>query len=233
VAGGERPAPGAPAVELIAPAPGTALVAGGQVAVEWRSAEGAPPRFEEWEVFLSLDGGATWPFRLTQHLDATRRRALVELPPFPTGDARFLFRFGDEREERELELPHAFAIAAASPSRAPLVATPWRLAAGRGEPARRHLPGVAWWIEGPRSGASARLFVSEELAAGLSAGARLAAAPLGLGPAERDGERPPVALPAAVADVELPRTPPRSTLAADPSPPRSSDLLALHGRRNE
>ena len=227
---GEREASRALAVELVAPAAGTALAAGGQVELAWRPAGDAPLRFEEWEVFLSLDGGGSWPFRLTPHLDGTRRRAVVELPPFASPDARFLFRFGDERDEREVLLPHAFAIA---PARAPVAAAPIRLAPRRGEAARAGQRGVAWWVEGPRSGASSRTWATAELAAGLDAAARLDALRLGLEPAERDGERPPAALPppVGVADPAVWKLFP--LLAAAAPPPRSSDLLALHVRRNQ
>jgi len=219
-----------PAVELVAPAAGTELAAGGQVEVGWRPLGDAPVRFEEWEVFLSLDGGATWPFRLTPHLDATRRRAIVDLPPFASADARFLFRFGDERDERELPLPRAFAIA---PARGAAATVAPRIAPRRGEAARAGQRGVAWWVEGPRSGASTRTWATAELAAGFDSAARLDALHLGLEPGERDGERPPTALPppVGVADPAAWKLFPRLLAAA--TPPRSSDLLALHVRRNE
>jgi hypothetical protein len=41
----------------------------------------------EWEAFLSLDGGRTYPVRITPHLDLSiRRRFHFQVPAFPTRD---------------------------------------------------------------------------------------------------------------------------------------------------
>src|SRR5688572_13664597 len=88
---------------LVAPVPGRELAAGSLAVVEW---EGQPPieAAEEWEAFLSLDGGRTHPLRITPHLDLSIRRFTFRVPAFPTREARFLLRFGDERhEEVEVE----------------------------------------------------------------------------------------------------------------------------------
>jgi hypothetical protein len=66
---------GPPPVELAAPAGGATLVAGSTAMIEW-----APlarwrelGKVDEWEAFLSLDGGATYPVRLTPHLGLAAR----------------------------------------------------------------------------------------------------------------------------------------------------------------
>ena len=39
---------------------------------------------EEWEAFLSFDGGATYPVRITPHLDLELRRVRWQVPAIPT-----------------------------------------------------------------------------------------------------------------------------------------------------
>lgn len=151
---GERPmAAGPPAVEVMSPVPGDRLTAGGTVWIEWRSDAPLEQRgIEEWEAFLSLDGGRYFGVRLTPHLDLGIRRFPVVLPGLAAEEARFLLRFGDERIEWEVEVPGTFRLVAGPlPLRWPA------LAAGKGEAARPGEPGVALWIEGRRSGADLRV----------------------------------------------------------------------------
>lgn len=138
------------AIEIVSPRAGDALVAGGKMRVEWRADDALA--FEEWEAFLSLDGGATWPLRLTPHLDRRLRRVEVDLPEVPTRDARLLLRFGDEREERELELAARLTITEPASRLALERRAPVRYAAAPGEAARPGVAGVAEWVEGPRDG---------------------------------------------------------------------------------
>jgi len=140
----------AAAIEILSPAPESAARAGSSVTLEWR-ATAAAPRFEEWEAFLSLDGGATWPYRLTPHLDRALSRVEVELPPVPSPRARLLFRFGDERQERELLVPFSLAIGRSERDALP-AALPALPAAAVGEPALPGGAGVREWIAGPRNG---------------------------------------------------------------------------------
>lgn len=141
-------------VQLLAPQAGATLAAGSMADLEW-----APlgdfdrfPKVEEWEAFLSLDGGATWPVRITPHLDQDLRRVRWQVPPVPTTDARILLRFGDEHEETAAELPVRFSITA-SPLHGESFALA-RRAAGPGEPALPGQAGVAVWVEGNRRGGS-------------------------------------------------------------------------------
>src|SRR5690606_37397472 len=85
------------AVRWLAPASGATLPAGGKVRVAWEPG----PAFDrlgvvdEWEIFLSLDGGRTWNIRLTPHLALERRDLAIELPDLPVPSARLLLRVGD------------------------------------------------------------------------------------------------------------------------------------------
>ncbi len=151
------------AVELVAPRASATLVAGSMAELEW--APGGRfsrlPAVEEWEAFLSLDGGATFPLRITPHLDQDLRRFRFQVPPFATADARILLRFGDERRETAVELPARFAIAA--PSGLHLLETSFpfaRQAAAPGEPARPGHAGVVAWVEGTRRGGGLRQVVA-------------------------------------------------------------------------
>ena len=145
-----------PMARLVSPADGDELLAGSVVRIEWEGLN-LPERAEEWEAFLSLDGGRTWPLRITPHLDLSIRRFDFRVPDLPTRDARILLRFGDERhEEVGMEAPQRFAIAATS---VPLPRTRTRVLS-RGERAREGDPGVVVWVEGSRSGEGLREVVA-------------------------------------------------------------------------
>jgi hypothetical protein len=225
------------AVELVAPRAGSTLAAGSMAELEWAPGErfSRLPAVEEWEAFLSLDGGATFPLRITPHLDQDLRRIRFQVPPFATADARILLRFGDERRETAVELPVRFAIAA--PPGLPLLETSFPLAhqaAASGEPARPGHAGVVAWVEGDRRGGGLRQVVA---AVRPSLRARL--------------EPPETRTEAAVLTSEpVPQPPggpvPGDAAAATPStgrrtplgragtgPDLSSDILLLIQRQNE
>jgi hypothetical protein len=141
----------APLARLLAPAPGEELKAGTEAVVEWEGLA-LPPHVDEWEAFLSVDGGKTWPLRITPHLDIAIRRFTFLVPDLPTREARLMLRFGDEKREVEVETPVRFAIR-------PGVVTwmlPPRHAFSRGERPREGAPGVAYWVEGSRQGGRLR-----------------------------------------------------------------------------
>jgi hypothetical protein len=151
-AAGQEPA----LVRLAAPQAGEILTGGGTAELAWVP-QGPFERLdhvEEWEAFLSFDGGATYPVRITPHLDRDLQRVRWQVPAIPTRDARLLLRFGDERRETYVELPQRFTIAEA----------PWALplfggaapTTSRGEPALPGHPGVVAWVEGSRQGGSLR-----------------------------------------------------------------------------
>src|SRR4029077_6443664 len=154
-------------VELVAPQGGARLAAGSMAELE-----GAPgdrfsrlPAVEEWEAFLSLDGGATFPLRITPHLDQDLRHFRWQVPPIPTADARLLLRSGNERRETVVELPQRFSIVASPAATAPTFLLEVQ-APVRGERARldeegaREEAGVVAWVEGSRRGGSLRQVVA-------------------------------------------------------------------------
>jgi hypothetical protein len=150
-----RPAP-ADAVRWLEPAPERTLVAGEPATFAWEPGRhferlGA---VEEWELFVSYDGGASWPVRLTPHLDARLRRWSVRLPAPASDDVRLLMRIGDERIEHEVELPGRRRIA---PRRAGTFdSTDAVSGIGRSpESARGSGAPVRLWAEGGRDGRNA------------------------------------------------------------------------------
>lgn len=152
-AGGSFSTLPAGSVRLITPAPGTVLRGGSTTELSWELSAEAIPGASEWEVFLSVDGGRRYPYRLTPHLNLTLSRFRVELPDVPTSSARFLLRFGDEQSEHEIEIPETFEIRSGlTPS-----ASRIELRAHHGEAARPGLPGVVRWVDGTRDGKSLRV----------------------------------------------------------------------------
>lgn len=145
------PAYGSGAARLVSPADGAELIAGSEAVVEWEDA-GLPSLSDEWEAFLSVDGGRTWPLRVTPHLDISIRRFTFRVPALPTRDARLLLRFGDERTELELELPQRFAIS--GDLRRDSLPIAIDLASHRGE------RGTVLWVEGARDGSGLREVVA-------------------------------------------------------------------------
>jgi hypothetical protein len=140
---------------LVSPAAGDELIAGSAVTIEWEEVA-LPEHTEEWEAFLSVDGGRTWPLRVTPHLDISIRRFTFRVPDLPTREARIMLRFGDERREVGMEAPQSFSIAPAAflapRSRVRVLA--------RGERARAGDEGVVVWVRGSRSGGNLREVVA-------------------------------------------------------------------------
>lgn len=163
-------------VEILAPPAAVPLTAGSTALLEWAPLPGLTrlPARQEWEAFLSLDGGKSYSIRITPHLDSDLRRTLWEVPALPSPDVRLLLRFGDERRETVIELPQRFTIVAAPAASASLPdplnllnllnlqsqAPHMVLAPGRGEAARPGDQGVASWVEGSRRGAGRRQVVA-------------------------------------------------------------------------
>jgi len=146
-------------LRLLAPWDGAQLAAGDMADLEWAPLAELDRGVKEWEAFLSLDGGATYPVRITPHLDQDVRRIRWQVPPFPTEDARLLLRLGDEQhQETAVELPVRFSIAA-SPAGLLLSAS---RSATRGEPALPGQAGVVAWVEGSRRGGGLRQRIADE-----------------------------------------------------------------------
>ncbi len=141
-----------PAIELLAPRDGGIWIGGEIAEISWRTTdEGSLARIEEWEAFLSVDGGRSWPVRLTPHLDRGLARYCFIVPNLPTDQARLLLRFGDERREVEVAPGARFAIRSGSSTDLAV-----RYVFATGERARRGDRAVLRWEEGSRRGAHTR-----------------------------------------------------------------------------
>jgi len=219
-------------VQLVSPPEGATLRGGSTAELEWRAREPFEKLrgVEEWEAFLSLDGGATYPIRITPHLDRDLRRVRWQVPGIPTSEARLLLRFGDEREEIFLELPQRFAIAPAPEMRWAFALA--SVAPAAGEPALPGHAGVVAWVEGSRRGGSLRQRVAPQ-----RPGLRSALSPPELRPETallvRDAPLPQPA--AAFRSTGRRTASDQGSLLRGPAKhrPRSSDILLLTQRQNE
>lgn len=222
-------------VELTAPLAETALVGGATAEIAWRPAAGfgALAGATEWEAFLSVDGGRTYPARLTPHLDLDRRHFTFRVPDLPSAEVRLLLRIGDERAERAVRLPTPLRIVR-SASPAPLLiaaALATGAASAPGEPALPGGAGVLFWVEGDRDGSHLRH--RSAAPAGAHSAAEpilLAGGPQALGSDDcggpQIGERPaPATHPVAPG--------PPAVKVASAEPPTVSDILLLIQRQNE
>jgi len=135
-------------LRVASPRAGEVVRGGDALTVEW-TAGALPAHAEEWEAFLSIDGGRYYAFRVTPHLDLKLRRAQFVVPNVATSRARILIRTGDERDEHAYELPWTFTIVRSDRAE-PIAAA--AAARTRGEPAREGDPGVIAWAEGDRAG---------------------------------------------------------------------------------
>ena len=152
-------------VHLIEPAAGIDLAAGSTTSIAWE-AFGTPANVEEWEAFLSVDGGRTYPLRVTPHLDATIHRFQWNVPNLPGAQVAVLLRFGDERDERRFIFPARMRIHGVASTLAPIQADE------RGHDVDLAEEGATAWVEGTRDGASLRHVVLDGTSM-LSGGAEL------------------------------------------------------------
>ena len=135
-------------VRLVSPANGVTLRGGSLATLDW-SALALPREAEEWEAFLSVNGGDYYAFRITPHLDIDRRHVTWTVPNVDASDARILIRVGDERDETGVELPVSFSITRDASGDLPNA----RLAPeGKSEAAREGDRDVIAWAYGDRSG---------------------------------------------------------------------------------
>lgn len=224
-----------PPIRLVAPVASTPLVGGADAEIAWEplASFATLGEVEEWEAFLSLDGGTSYPFRLTPHLDRDLRRFRWRVPAVETNDARLLFRFGDERSEVPVLVPQRFAIAA------PAIPAPFgdetfaiarRSPRVAGESALPGQRGVVGWVDGSRRGTRVRHVVGAGFGA-LAPTQALADTPHATD-LERSQTPPRVAPSRGVVTAEQPTA--RSAAAPASAPPRPcADLLLLGQRRNE
>ena len=126
---------------MIAPGAGEALAPGAVVEVRWASLcdaarAGEKREIDEAEVVLSLDGGRTFPIRVTPELRPCATRFLWTVPALPTVHARLALRAGSEQRDatETLEILSGEFRILSDPD-------------GRVEKLRRHVN--EWWIPPP------------------------------------------------------------------------------------
>ena len=222
-----EPAPAA--VRLLEPADGTVLSGGATATLAWEPGPGMPlDGVEEWEAFLSLDGGASWPIRITPHLDLALRRVSFPVPAVPSDDVRLLLRVGDERYEEPFPVPGAFTIAAQPSTILPFATVRY----GAGESALPGGAGVVAWVEGTRRGGGLQAAVALPLAAGWT-GAHLVSLerfPVGAEPDRPIHELFPDARATGITPVPEPRAQKPRPL---PVPPGARAILLATERLDE
>lgn len=139
-------------VRIVQPAAGARLVGGQTARIAWSGPVPAGQNIEEWEAFLSVDGGQYYSARITPHLDIAIHEFTWTVPNVASRDVRILLRFGNEKDEHAIELPLSLTIdPSAMPARQTLAV------AALGESARPGDPGVTQWADGDRSGAHVAL----------------------------------------------------------------------------
>lgn len=217
------------AVRLLAPADGAVLAGGSTATLAWEPGPNMDlAGAHEWEAFLSVDGGATWPVRVTPHLDLELRRVSFPVPAVPSADVRFLLRVGDEREEMAYEVPGRFAIEGRPGDLLPSAL----LRYGAGEVALAGEDGVVGWVEGSPRGAGRRNVVAIPLRRGMAGvqppwpgRSALEAETETSTPRTLASDRGPLAGP--VPEARVAATRPR------PSPPGARNILLLIERLDE
>jgi hypothetical protein len=136
-------------LQLIAPANGDVLRGGRFATLAW-AADRLGNDAEEWEAFLSVDGGRFYSVRLTPHLDINTRRFDALIPNVDSDDVRILIRTGNERNETILTMPLRLHIRAEA-----VAVRPSQTPAEGPESARPNEPRVVQWSVGDHVEASA------------------------------------------------------------------------------
>jgi len=111
---------------------------------------------EEWEAFLSVDGGRFYSIRLTPHLDISIRSYDILVPNVESADVRLLIRTGNERVELLHTIRQQFRIHADPDAALPLS----HVAARAPEAARPGEANVVVWCDGGRVESSAAIPLS-------------------------------------------------------------------------
>ena len=81
----------APSGSILSPREHEVLTAGASHVVRWSP---IPAEVDEFEILLSLDGGSSYPVRLTPQLDPATRAYLWRVPDLPARSARLRLRWG-------------------------------------------------------------------------------------------------------------------------------------------
>jgi hypothetical protein len=158
---GASAAEGAFDVQLTEPAAQVDLVAGSTVSIAWE-ATNRPAGVEEWEAFLSINGGQTYPIRLTPHLDVTIQRFTWTVPSLPGAEASILLRFGDERDERRFAFPARMRIKGPIPLDLFRYEAFARKASLSSQEEDDHGETLVEWVEGSRDGSGLHQIVAGE-----------------------------------------------------------------------
>jgi hypothetical protein len=87
---------------FLRPMAGERLEPGESIEVSWALDQHQARAFDEMELILSLDGGRTFPLRLTRDLSPGSGRVTWRVPALPAGKARLALRGGSD-EEPDLE----------------------------------------------------------------------------------------------------------------------------------
>lgn len=133
---------------MISPGAGESLAPGAVIEVRWaslcdvQSQSGTGREIDEAEVVLSLDGGRTFPIRVTPELRPCTTRFLWTVPALPTVHARLALRAGSEERDATETLK--------------ILSGEFRILSdpdGRVEKLRRHVN--EWWIPPPPAALSA------------------------------------------------------------------------------
>jgi hypothetical protein len=92
--------------QFLSPGRGEALAPGSVIRVEWRSAceSDVPVGFDEAELVLSLDGGLTFPIRVSRELDPCESTITWRVPAIATESARLALRMGEEGDGEAEEI---------------------------------------------------------------------------------------------------------------------------------
>jgi hypothetical protein len=86
--------------------------AGANAEITWKLDTAATRDLEEMELLLSLDGGGTFPIRVTRDLSPETRSFSWRVPLLPTAHARLALRTGESGDEEIALVSNEFAIEA-------------------------------------------------------------------------------------------------------------------------
>jgi hypothetical protein len=146
-------------IRLTEPAPGTSVIAGSTASIAWE-ASNVPAGVEEWEAFVSVDGGRTYPMRITPHLEAGIRRFTWTVPSLPGAELSILLRFGDERDEHPFSFPARTRVTGSLPLTtlsSSLIPESPSFANGEEDD---HGERLVAWVEGSRAGSDLKQVVA-------------------------------------------------------------------------
>jgi hypothetical protein len=119
---------------------------GGHFATLTLDAKYVDAQAEEWEAFLSVDGGQFYSVRLTPHLNLAIRSYDILVPNVESSDVRLLIRTGNERVEKLHAVAQQFRIHADPDAALPLT----RSTAHAPEAARPGEADVVVWCDAGR-----------------------------------------------------------------------------------